>query len=91
MADNEPRQYAKQFVDFFESLGVDPVKRETGLTNPIAVGLMVGIPDPENPSEAAKKFMKALKNANLSARYTRWMSLDKETLDFDLFVGPAPW
>jgi hypothetical protein len=90
MPDTEPRQYAKQFAELFESLGIEVIRREA--PNQIGdVGVMIGVQSTEQPSENAKAFQQVLKAAGVSARYTAGGVWEKDINDFDLFVGPTPW
>jgi hypothetical protein len=90
MADAEPRQYAKQFAELFESLGIEVVRKEAP-SQMGDVGLMIGVGSTEQPTENAKAFQEALKAAGISARYTIGGVWGKDINDFDLFVGPTPW
>ncbi len=81
-------QYAAQFLRFFEENKVKAI----GLLNTICAnnerGVIVGLLDPDKPSEQAKNFTQILVDAGLKVSHTRWAMPQGITTnqDFDLFI-----
>jgi hypothetical protein len=85
-AAREPTLFAVEFISAFKTAGITSV-------GPLAVipnyatesGVLVGLGNPENPSDLAKKYMAALRTADLKINTTKWQT-PFGALDFDLYI-----
>jgi hypothetical protein len=95
--EREPRQYAKQFAELMQNVGIEVVQREISSTVATEVGLFVGLRDPKNPPEEAQVLLEILHKGNIEAHYTPWTLIEAiespETKDikFDLYVAKPFW
>jgi hypothetical protein len=92
-SEREPRQYAKQFAEIMQGLGIEVIQREVSSVS--EVGLFVGLKNVKDPPEDAQEFLKILRNANLEVHYTPWNvygdSPDVTDAQFDLYVARPFW
>jgi hypothetical protein len=95
VSEREPRQYAKQFAELAQGIGIDVIQREIPSSSTSEVGLFVGLRDTNNPPpDAAQEFMTILNKANLEAHYTIWMMMaspEEKDAKFDLYVARPFW
>jgi len=93
--EHEPRQYAKQFADLIQGIGIDVVQREVPSGQTSEVGLFVGLRDTNQPPpDEAQEFMEILHKANIEAHFTPWMMMaspDEKDVKFDLYVAKPFW
>jgi hypothetical protein len=73
-SERESRQYAKQFADLIQGIGIDVIQREVPSSSTTEVGLFVGIRQPEKPSDEAQEFLEILHKANIAAHFTPWLT-----------------
>jgi hypothetical protein len=85
-AAREPAKLSVEFYKIFADAGLNPVGPFVSFPNFVSEnGILVGLIDPEKPSDLAVKFMAALRSANVEIGTTHGPgSLGK--MDFDLFV-----
>jgi len=84
----EPERYAYDFVKVFEGMKYKVIFR----TNSIPLeesdkGLMIGVIDNENQSEASQKFTRLLFNAGFRLRQIKFDARGEPLPDYDLFIG----
>lgn len=87
-------EYAQDFFRFFKSIKVETVESVVSTRcGRGQEGIMVGMKDPNRPSDRARIFVDVLAAAGLAPTTTRWEGApdgDKD-LDFNLFIcQPAP-
>lgn len=87
----EPVHFSREFMAVFRKAGILPIGPQASFSDPSQKGVFVGLVDPDNPSDLAKKFIEAIKSG-IDVQTTRWGSEDWKppTLpghDFDLFVS----
>jgi hypothetical protein len=93
-SEREPRQYAKQFADLIQGIGIDVVQREISASATTEVGLFVGLRDTNNPPDEAQEFMEILHKANIQAHYVPWLTIaspEETDAKFDLYVAKPFW
>ena len=93
-SEREPRQYAKQFADLIQGIGIDVIQREVPSSSTTEVGLFVGIRQAEKPSDEAQEFLEILHKANIAAHFTPWLTpqtSDEKDANFDLYVAKPFW
>ena len=92
--------YAHDFVRLFESAGLNvagPADDGRALHQDFEVderGVMVGIHDPEHPSELSQRFVAALRSAGIKVKIIRFglpgqpllIDRNQPVYDFDLYV-----
>ena len=84
----EPERYAYDFIEFFKSIGFNAVESPNAVPlNDDDVGLMIGIRDKDNPSDAAKLFVKLFLDAGFRVKQVKYAIDQANPIDFDLFVG----
>jgi hypothetical protein len=92
---DEAQKYAADFLNIFLRTGYQSGILAGTPKNYDDIGIIIGLKDPEHPSDASKKF-KALIGAciELNERSLRWdpapglLSPQFSSIDFNLFVGP---
>jgi hypothetical protein len=85
-AAREPAQLAIDFYKVFVEAGLNPVGPFISFPNYVSEnGILIGVVDPQKPSDLAVKFINALRSADVELATTHGPgSVGK--LDFDLFV-----
>jgi hypothetical protein len=85
-AAREPAQLSVEFYKIFVDAGLNPVGPFISFPNYVSEnGILIGLIDPEKPSDLAVKFMDVLRSANLEIHTTHGPgSMGK--MDFDLFI-----
>jgi hypothetical protein len=84
----EAERYAYDFTSLFTSMKfTSPLKQNAIALEDSDTGLMVGIADPDKPSDAAKLFIKLLLDAGFRIKQVAYDVPKQTTPDFDLFVG----
>jgi len=91
MQTDEARRYAGEFREIFESIGIKVVSREFVPMGETDVGLMIGVPNMQKPSNPAKELFDIFNKASLPVHFTSGGTTDLPNLDYDLFIGPKPW
>jgi hypothetical protein len=82
----EPAQFSVEFFKTFKDAGLDPIGPFISFPSLIYEnGILVGMADPNKPSELALKFIEALRSANLEVGTTSGPGSGNK-LDFDLFI-----
>jgi hypothetical protein len=94
-SEREPKQYAKQFADLIQGVGIEVVQREISPSVASEVGLFVGLRNTNNPPpDEAQEFMEILHKANLEAHYSPWTTIEspeEKDAKFDLYVAKPFW
>src|SRR5271157_3171839 len=92
----EESRYAGDFVEVLQDVGWLPLGPviSTALS-PNDRGVMVGLMNPDHPSDLAASFIDVLRGADLDVNTTQWKLIGvggtlPSMLDFDLFIGPPP-
>ena len=84
----EPERYAYDFVNVFEGMKYKVIFRPNSI--PLAEldkGLMIGVIDNENQSEASKNFNRLFFNAGFRLKQVKFDSKGEPLPDYDLFIG----
>lgn len=84
----EPERYAYDFVDMFEGMQYKVMFRPSSI--PLEEsdrGLMIGVVDKENQSEASKKFTRLFFNAGFRLKQAKLNTKGEPLPDYDLFIG----
>jgi hypothetical protein len=83
----EAVRYAVEFVKAFKEAETDPLGPVLAYAaSEHDKGVMVGLVDPEKPSDLAVKFVYAMRSAGFDVKIVRWEA-QIGALDFDLFIG----
>ena len=85
----EQMRYAWDFMDVLKRSGIEIIGPLQGVAeSPTDKGVMVGVPNPDHPSELNIRFANALRAAGLEVHFTKGASqLPTEPIDFDLLIG----
>jgi hypothetical protein len=85
--------YGSEFMRALKGAGVDAYGPQlAGADKEGDRGVLVGLRDPEHPSELSKRFVAALESTGIEVKTTRWGYVDEpipvqpDQLDFDLFI-----
>lgn len=82
--------YAVDFIELFSEIGVRTIGPVMTACRPDNWGVLVGLKNPNTPSDRAKAFIEALDDAGLHPNIARWSApADRGGLDFDLFICPS--
>jgi hypothetical protein len=82
--------YARSFVELFEEQKMETIPISLYPCNTFGNGILVGIKNLSEPSDAAKVFVAALRHAGLAVSTYKWTAAsNNDTLDFNLFICPA--
>jgi hypothetical protein len=85
-AAREPTIFAMDFFNVFKQATLEPIGPFTSLPNySTENGILVGLVDPDKPSDLATKYIELLRSADLQVSTTRGPGSNPK-LDFDLFV-----
>ena len=93
--EDEPTAYATDISNLFLRMGFRTGVLRGWSKQPDARGLMVGLKDPDHPSDLAIKFIGWMTDCKLLThkpiKYNSFRSLlpFAAAMDFDLFIGPA--
>jgi len=93
-SEREPRQYAKQFAELLQGIGINVIQREAPSSSTSEVGLFLGLRDTNKPPDDAQEFLEILHKANIEAHYTAWLipeTLDEKDVQFDLYIAKPFW
>lgn len=89
----ELSRYALDFMRIFKQSGIASLGVLQGFgQSDDDHGILVGLLNPNAPSDLAKKYIAALKTAGLEIKTTKWGSIDQPAtvpqgqIDFDLFI-----
>ena len=89
-AAREPARFAVEFMDVFKKAGISPLGPISTILNFVSeTGILVGLIDPEKPSELANKYIEVLRSAGLEIGTTKWQMViptPSKNIDFDLYV-----
>jgi hypothetical protein len=86
----EGGRYASDFADAMKAANITPFGPRVGFgaKSENDKGIMVGLVDPDHPSDDATEFLKALETAGLTPHRTQAIAdLPLQGNDFDLFIG----
>jgi hypothetical protein len=85
----EQVRYLWDFMEVLKRNGINLIGPLPGAAeSPTEKGVMVGVPNPDHPSELSVQFANALRSAGLEVRFTKGASdLPTGDVDFDLFIG----
>ena len=92
--DEESLKYAGEFLNLFYRMGYRAGTVQGNSTAFNDVGVMIGLSDPEKPSEEAKKFLELIGKCDLinhpPIKFSPPPNLlpDIASIDFDLYIGP---
>jgi hypothetical protein len=85
-AAREPTIFAVEFIGAFKAAGITPVGPISVIPNyATESGILVGLIDPDKPSDLAKKYMDAFRAANIKISNTR-LAVQIGKFDFDLYI-----
>jgi hypothetical protein len=88
-AAREPTRFAAEFLQVFKEAGINPLGPISTIPNYVdETGILVGLLDPAQPSDLAKKYMDVLRSADLKIGTTKWQggAPINGKVDFDLYV-----
>jgi hypothetical protein len=89
-AAREPARFAVEFMDVFKKAGISSLGPISTIPNFVSeTGILVGLIDPEKPSELANKYIEVLRSAGLEIGTTKWQMViptPSKNIDFDLYV-----
>jgi hypothetical protein len=82
-------RFANDFYSFFKSNNLPLLGVIASPCDDTQRGILVGVLNPDKPSEAAQDFIKVLSDAGLRPAITKWEIDVPTTQDFDLFICPG--
>jgi len=89
-AAREPARFAVEFMGVFKKAGISSLGPISTIPNFVSeTGILVGLIDPEKPSELANKYIEVLRSAGLEIGTTKWQMViptPSKNIDFDLYV-----
>jgi hypothetical protein len=89
-AAREPARFAVEFMGVFKKAGISSLGPISTIPNFVSeTGILVGLIDPEKPSELANKYIEVLRSAALEIGTTKCqmvISTPSKNIDFDLYV-----